>query len=83
VSAPQRERIGRFRLRNIAADAMRFAHLHDGPPAVDCPQCTRPLTTRRPYPAEALDELAREGSALHSVLFDHLFHDCPATEVDR
>lgn len=84
MSAPARERIGRFRLRNIAHDAMRYTRTDndrpDGAAVLDCPRCGTELRTRRPL---TLDEADWPGSPLHRVLHDHLFHDCPATEVDR
>lgn len=55
MSAPARERIGRFRLRNIAHDAIRYTRTQDdhpnGPAVVDCPRCGTELRTRRPSPS--------------------------------
>lgn len=84
MSAPVRERVGKFRLLNTAHDAMRYTRPdNDRPDAgavVDCPRCGRELRTRRPL---TVAEANWVGSPLHAVLHDHLFHDCPATEVTR
>jgi hypothetical protein len=80
VSAPTRERVGRFGLLLVAADAMRGTHHHGGVATVACPRCGDTVRTRHPLPAA---EAAREGSPLHSALLDRLFRDCPATEVAR
>ena len=82
MSAPAQERIGKFRLLNTAHDAMRYTRPDNDRPdsaaVVDCPRCGRELRTRR---ALSVAEANWPGSPLHSVLHDHLFHDCPATEV--
>ncbi|GAA1311439.1 hypothetical protein [Pseudonocardia xinjiangensis] len=80
MSAPTRERVGRFRILTAAADALRGTHHDSGVPTVACPRCATTVRTRHPLPTA---EAAREGSALHSALLDHLFRDCPATEVAR
>lgn len=74
----RRERIGRFRLLNIAADACRYIETHHSHAEVDCPRCGDTLRTRHTG-ADA----RREGGPLYRVLLDHLFHDCPAVEVAR
>ena len=84
MSAPAREQIGKFRLLNTAHDAIRYTRPDrpgpDGTAVVDCPRCGRELRTRRRL---TVAEANWAGSPLHSVLHDHLFHDCPATEVTR
>ena len=79
-----RERIGKFRLLNTAHDAIRYTRPDrpgpDGAAVVDCPRCGHELRTRRPL---TLAEANWPGSPLPAVLHDHLFHDCPATEVTR
>lgn len=72
MSAPTQERIGRFRLRGLAADALRYAHHH----TVACPRCATEIHTRHPGPHN-------EGGPLHDALLDHLFCDCDATEATR
>jgi hypothetical protein len=78
TTAYKRQRYGRFRLRNLAADACRYIEIIDGHAELDCPRCTQTLRTRRTD-----DDVFREGGPLWSVLLDHLFHDCPAVEVAR
>ena len=80
MNAPTRQRVGRFRLLTAAADALRRIHHDDGAPVADCPRCGDTVRTRQPVRAA---DAAGEGSPLHAALLDHLFRDCPATEVAR
>jgi hypothetical protein len=72
------ERMGRFRLRTIAADACRYIEITGGRAEVDCPRCTDTIRTRHTG-----DHVHHEGGPLHSALLDHLLHACPAVEVTR
>jgi hypothetical protein len=74
----RRERMGRFRLRTIAADACRYIEIIDGHAEVDCPRCTDTIRTRH-----TSDDDRHEGGPLWSALLDHLFHACPAVQVTR
>ncbi|GAA5139194.1 hypothetical protein [Pseudonocardia adelaidensis] len=74
----RRERYGRYRIRNIAADACRYVELVDDHAELDCPRCAQTLRGRRTD-----TDVFREGGPLWSVLLDHLLHDCPAVEVAR
>jgi hypothetical protein len=76
-ASPVPEWIERFRLHALAADALRYATTAAGRPAVEYPRCGSTVCT--PLPGRATSE----GSALHGALLDHLFHDCPTTEVAR
>jgi len=74
----RRERLGRFRLRNIAADACRYIEIVGEHAELDCPRCGTTLRTRHTG-----DHVLREGGPLWSVLLEHLFRECPAVEYVR
>jgi hypothetical protein len=74
----RRERMGKFRLLGIAADACRYAEITNDHAELDCPRCVQTLRTRRTD-----NEVFREGGPLWSVLVDHLFGECPAVEYAR
>ena len=74
-----RERVGRFRLLNTAANACRYIEIADGAAEVECPRCAETIRTyelHRP-------RLTEEGGPVWRALVDHLFHECPAVEVTR
>jgi hypothetical protein len=74
----RRERMGRYRLRTIAADACRYTKITGEHAELDCPRCAETIRTRHTG-----DHVTREGGPLWSALLDHLFHECPAVEVTR
>jgi uncharacterized paraquat-inducible protein A len=78
ATSHKRERMSRFRLRNIAADACRYIEMTDGHAELDCPRCAHTLRTRHTG-----EHVTREGGPLWSALLDHLFHDCSAVEHTR
>jgi hypothetical protein len=76
--AHKRQRLGRFALRTIAADACRYTHTHPTHAELDCPRCAQTIRTRH-----LRNDVHLEGGPLHAALLDHLFHDCPAVEATR
>ncbi len=78
ATSHKRERMSKFGLRNIAADACRYVELVADHAELDCPRCTDTIRTRHTG-----DHVRHEGGPLWSALLDHLFHDCPAVEYAR
>ncbi len=74
----RRERMSRFGIYGLAADACRYIEIIDDRAELDCPRCAETLHTRHTG-----DEVRHEGGPLWSVLLDHLFHECPAVEHAR
>lgn len=83
MSAPARQRVGKYRLLNQADVAALSAypdpdHPDDpGARVVDCYYCG---TTLRPRRATGV---RRFGDPIPALVTDHFLHDCPAVEVTR